>query len=188
MYLFRSRSKFFWRVALLLFLVAILNINFIGRVLYPFPYQDIVLYYSRRYNIDPYLIAAIIKTESNFNPYAVSSQGAIGLMQIMPQTGKWVASEIGLSGFSPDQLYDTNFNICIGSWYVFDLNREFNGDTVLLLAAYNGGRGNVNKWLNQKNWSEIPDKIGQLPFPETRHFVRKVIWNYKIYTYLYRRQ
>lgn len=106
-------------------------------------------------------------------------------MQVMPPTGKWVAAEIGLSGFYPDQLYNPQVNIRIGCWYLSDLYREFNGDTVLVLAAYNGGRGNVKKWLTQVDWSKSPNKIDQLPFPETRQFVRKVFWNHKIYRFLY---
>jgi len=186
----RRRSRLDSRRILLLLLVLllVLNINRVGRALYPFPYRDVVSYYAQQYNLDPCLVAAIIKTESNFNPNALSRKGAIGLMQVMPPTGKWVAAEIGLSGFYPRQLYNPQVNIRIGCWYLSDLYREFNGDTVLVLAAYNGGRGNVKKWLTQVNRSKNPDKIDQLPFLETRQFIRKVLWNHKIYRFLYGRE
>jgi len=186
----RRRSRLNSRriLLLLLILLLVLNINRLGRALYPFPHRDVIFCYAQQYNLDPCLVAAIIKTESNFNPGALSRKGAMGLMQVMPPTGKWAAAEIGLSGFYPGQLYNPQVNICIGCWYLSDLYREFNGDTVLVLAAYNGGRGNVKKWLTQVDWSKNPDKIDQLPFPETRQFIRKALWNHKIYRYLYGRE
>ncbi|MGB9826418.1 MAG: lytic transglycosylase domain-containing protein, partial [Desulfofundulus sp.] len=78
-------------------------------------------------------------------------------------------------------------NICIGTWYLADLYRTFDRDTILVLAAYNGGQGNVQKWLEQRHWTGEKSKLDQIPFAETREFVRKVLWNYQVYRYLYGR-
>ncbi len=106
-------------------------------------------------------------------------------MQIMPETGRWVALQIGQIEFKVEQLDEPEVNICLGSWYLAELKREFYGNTILALAAYNGGRENVSRWLQQKQWvGELTD-LDSLPFPETRQFIRKVLWNHKVYQYLY---
>lgn len=170
---------------LVLTLLLILNLDHIGRVVYPFPYRETVMEHAKSRGLDPYLVAAIIKTESSFNPRATSPRGARGLMQVMPETGTWVAQKIGLSYYHPDLLYDPEINILIGTWYLADLYQTFHEKTILVLAAYNGGRGNVHKWLEQEHWTGEESKLDQIPFPETREFVRKVLWNYRVYRYLY---
>ena len=171
-------------LALILILI-ILNLDHIGRFFYPFFYHDLIERNAKKYNLDSCLLAAVIKTESNFNAHALSGQGAVGLMQIMPETGEWAADQIGLEGYSADKLYNAETNILIGSWYLSCLNEEFGGNTVLVLAAYNGGSGNVKKWLQSEKLSGSEAEISLLPYPETRHFVRNVIRNYKIYSFLY---
>jgi soluble lytic murein transglycosylase len=168
---------------LLIFLL-IFNASHLAKSFYPLLYRDIIFQYAQEYNIDPYLIAAIIKAESNFNPWAVSPKGARGLMQVMPQTGEWVAKETGQVDFHQEQLFRPEINIRLGSWYLANLYQEFQGDLILVLAAYNSGQGNVKKWQSEKHWTQIR-KIGQVPFPETKQFIRKVIWNYRVYKYLY---
>ncbi|WP_341473917.1 lytic transglycosylase domain-containing protein [Desulfofundulus thermobenzoicus] len=168
-----------------LILLAMWNIDHLGRIFYPFPYRETVMNYAAGNGLDPFLVAAIIKTESNFNPRATSRRGARGLMQVMPETGTWAAEKMGLTHYHPDLLYDPEFNIRLGTWYLADLYRTFNRDTTLVLAAYNGGRGNVQKWLEQQHWTGEKSKLDQIPFPETRQFIRKVLWNYRVYSYLY---
>ncbi len=169
----------------LILLLIIFNLNHIGRFFYPFSYHDLIIQNAKKYNLDACFLAAVIKTESNFNTRALSDQGAVGLMQIMPETGKWAAGQIGIRGYSADKLYDPETNILIGSWYLASLNGEFGGNTILVLAAYNGGSGNVKKWLRNEKLSGAEKDIALLPYPETRHFVSKVIRNQKIYNLLY---
>lgn len=169
----------------LILLLIIFNLDHIGRFFYPFSYRDLIERNAKKYNLDSCFLAAVIKTESNFNVHALSDQGAMGLMQIMPETGKWAAGQIGLKGYSADKLYNPETNILIGSWYLSCLNEEFGGNTVLVLAAYNGGSGNVKKWLQSKKLTGSEADISLLSYPETRHFIRKVIRNYKIYSLLY---
>lgn len=154
-------------------------------LLYPIEYKEIVFKYANEYNVDPYLVAAIIKTESNFKPQAKSPQGAIGMMQIMPETGAWVSSQINLTNYSKSKLNDPEVNIKIGTWYISSLKKEFNDDMILALAAYNGGRGNVKDWLDKKQWTGEHATIDQIPFPETRKYVKKVLKNYKKYRWIY---
>ncbi|MFX4261345.1 lytic transglycosylase domain-containing protein [Pelotomaculum propionicicum] len=171
-------------VIVLILLVAIFNADSIWRFFYPLPYHELTLKYARAYNQDPYLLSAMMKAESSFNPKAVSEKGARGLMQIMPETGQSVASELGYRNFSPDQLFIPDININIGAWYLADLDYEFNGNVILMLAAYNGGRGNVTEWIAADKSGGIKD-IDQIPFPETRHYIQKVLMYQKIYTRLY---
>jgi len=173
-------------ILIFLLVLLVLNIDSIGRFFYPFPYRDTTFYYARAYNVDPFLLVAVMKTESDFNSRAVSVRGARGLMQIMPDTGRWVAHQLGEPAFHPDRLFEPETSIKFGAWYVADLEKEFHGDTVLILAAYNGGRGNVKEWLSSKNLSGGKGSIDQIPFPETQHYVRKVLLFHRIYSYLYR--
>ena len=182
-----NKKKFKRRIILIfILLLAVFNIDSIGRFFCPFPYRDTITYYGKVYNVDPILTAAVIKTESNFNKKAVSVRGARGLMQIMPETGRWAAGQSGETGFDPEDLFDPETNIRLGTWYISDLAKEFNGSTVLILAAYNGGRGNVKDWLAGKTLVNPESSISQIPFPETRYYVKKVLLYNKIYSYLYK--
>ncbi|MFZ5824510.1 MAG: lytic transglycosylase domain-containing protein [Bacillota bacterium] len=151
---------------------------------YPLTYETIILRRARENGLDPYLVAAVIRAESRFRPEATSPQGARGLMQIMPETGEWAAGQMQLD-FHPDYLYEPEYNIRIGCWYLANLVKEFEGDTVLALAAYNGGRNNVKKWLSERRWTGESHTLEQIPFPETRHYVAVVLRDYKRYLWLY---
>lgn len=172
-------------VFLLLIAFTVFNFGNIARFLNPFPYQELTYSYAQQYQVDPFLIAAIIKTESNFNPEAVSAKGARGLMQIMPETGSWIAQQTGEPSVKLEDLFDPETNIKLGTWYVANLEEEFPDDIVLVLAAYNGGRGNVRDWLEQKIFSGEAEKVEEIPFSETRYFVKKVLIYQHLYRYLY---
>ncbi|MEW6182661.1 MAG: lytic transglycosylase domain-containing protein [Bacillota bacterium] len=165
------------------FAVLLVNLKPIGRHYYPLEHQETVFRYAAENGLNPLLVTAIVKVESGFRHDAVSPRGAVGLMQLMPETAAWVASKQGRT-FSNDQLLDPEKNVCFGTWYLAFLNREFN-DTIPALAAYNAGRGNVRKWLSDRTWTGESADIDQIPFSETRQFVRKTIWTYRIYSYLY---
>lgn len=169
---------------LLLALLLLFNLDHIARLYYPFPYREQINFHAAQHHLDPCLLAAMIKVESNFDQKAVSSQGARGLMQIMPDTGLWIAQKAGIANFDVDRLFEPDTSIRLGAWYLADLSREFHGDTVLVLAAYNGGRGNVKAWLDKKQLDGA-QPIETIPFPETRLYVRKVLLNQAIYRYLY---
>ncbi len=186
---FRRRvnpRKMIRKLLFILFLaLLIFNIDTMGRFFYPFPYRDTTTYYAGIYNLDPLLLAAIMKAESGFDSKAVSARGARGLMQIMPDTGQWVARRLGEQDFDPDRLFDPETSIKMGAWYIADLKKEFNNDPVLVLAAYNGGRGNVREWLSGTGLSGDSSDIDRIPFEETRLYVQKVLKYYRIYSILY---
>lgn len=172
-------------VGLILFFIIFINIKSIFKSFYPMKYEDNIIKYSERYSINPCLVAAVIRTESNFNENAVSHRGAFGLMQIMPDTAIWIAEKMELKDFKVENLYDTEVNIAMGCWYLDNLSIEFNGNIDLVLAAYNGGRGNVQKWLKNREYSTDGKSLNNIPFEETDKYVKKVKTNYNIYLKLY---
>ena len=155
------------------------------KYVFPFPNQELIYHYAVKNNLDPFLVAAIIRTESKFLPRARSPRGAMGLMQIMPETAQWVAQEAKESDFTLDRLADPEVSIRMGTWYLANLSREFKANPVLVLAAYNGGRGNVKEWMQRFGWSYQLVDAGQIPFKDTREYVAKVLYSQKRYSELY---
>ena len=135
-------------------------------------YYDIINKYCSVYTVEPSLVRAIIKVESNFNVNAKSKKGAIGLMQIMPSTAKEIASVFKIADYTDDKLYDVETNIMFGTYYCSYLLNVFNNNLNLTLAAYNAGLGNVKQW-NKSN-KEIKDNIENIPFRETKNYIRKI--------------
>lgn len=179
------RSLITWVAVLaVLAVAAIAGGRWLLTYLYPLTYEAIIFRRAEQHGVDPYLVAAVIRSESRFRPRATSSQGARGLMQIMPETGKWVADQMGLD-FDAELLYDPDYNINMGCWYLADLLHEFGGDPVLALAAYNGGRTNVKEWLQEQRWTGEHETLDQIPFQETRHYVAAVLRDHKRYLLLY---
>lgn len=152
---------------------------------YPFPYKDKVFRYGLGYEVEPFLIAAVIRTESKFVPAARSPKGAMGLMQMMPETAKWVASQVGQEDFRDTMLNDPETSIRFGAWYLASLQTEFDGNEILVLAAYNGGRGNVSQWIRQMGWDKDFRDIDRIPYKETREYVKKVLSARERYRQLY---
>ncbi|HHY24560.1 MAG TPA: lytic transglycosylase domain-containing protein [Clostridiaceae bacterium] len=154
------------------------------RKIYPIKYKDYIFKYSEENGIDPYLTISVIFVESKFYPNAISKKGARGLMQIMPKTGEWIAEQIGIEDYQVDDLFDIETNIRLGTWYLAYLMKQFDGDLILVLAAYNGGQGNVREWLQQNQ--QVSD-FDNFPYKETRDYVVKIDCVYKIYKGLYNR-
>lgn len=159
--------------------------SFQRKYLYPFPYQDLVSHYAQANRLDPYLVASVIKAESKFSNLAKSPRGAMGLMQMMPETAEWVAKQMDETSFKVDHLNDPDVSIRFGTWYLASLRKEFKNNDVLALAAYNGGRGNVKQWMKEYNWSSDFADIDQIPFKETRQYVRQVLSDREKYKKLY---
>lgn len=166
-------------LAALSVLVAI-SLPWFWRLSHPFPYREAIFYQARRVGLDPFLVAAVVKVESGFRPEAESPRGARGLMQLMPETGRWVAEQLGLA-YDPAYLFDPYYNLQLGTWYLAHLHEEFGDNIILALAAYNGGRGKVREWLERGQLA----RIDQIPYPETRQFVARVLHNYRLYRRLY---
>ncbi len=158
---------------LFVLLVVILVIGGL-KLSFPFPYRSAIEYWSDAHQVDPYLVAAVIRAESRFNPDAVSSAGAIGLMQIMPTTGAWIAAQLGEEQFEVADLYMTEINLRFGTWYLSYLIERFAGDVPMALRAYNAGPSNVERWQE-----------GDTPFPATEAYVSGVENGWKEYRTLY---
>lgn len=149
-----------------------------------FPVRYLELVEANAGNFDPAFIMAVIHTESSFRPQAVSHRGAMGLMQVMEETGEWVAQMMGLEGYETEMLFIPEYNIAIGTYYLNWLWRRFDGDKTLILSGYNAGIGNVARWLGDEQFSEDGETLSYIPFPETRNFVQRVETRSRIYTWL----
>ncbi len=156
---------------------------------YPIKYKDLIIKYSKKYNLDPYLVCAIIEAESGFNKDAMSHKEARGLMQIAYKTAEEINIETKSTPYLlEDDLFNPNINIDIGSKYLASLISRYNGNYYLAICAYNAGIGNVNKWIDSGVIDYTFDSTEkELPFGETTKYLRKVIHNYNIYKIIYRK-
>lgn len=156
-----------------------------ARLWYPMDYEDTIVAEARRNGLDPSLVAAVIYTESGFIPDSRSTQGAVGLMQVLPSTAEFVATQPGRPSPAPDNLAAPRTNIAYGTRYLrYLVDRH---DSVpLALAAYNGGEANVARWLEEARSAGVELRVpDDLPFPETRGFVRRVLEAQPIYQRAY---
>lgn len=125
-----------------------------------------------REELSPYFIEAVMLTESKFDEKAVSKVGAVGIMQLMPETAAWISEQ---SGLPAEKLEEPAENIPLGAWYLNFLLKTYHNNEVLALAAYNAGRGNVDEWIEENGWDDSFSAIENIPFPETREFVKSVV-------------
>ena len=176
-----------------IFICVLLAILYLGyhldsvqrKMFYPYPYQEIVEKYAIKYRVDSSLCASVINRESKFKIDAESHRGALGLMQLMPETAKWIAEQINEKDFTLEKLQDPETNIRFGVWYLSSLQHEFKYNEVLMLAAYNAGRGNVHEWMDEYGWDYEFDDPKQIPFDETKKYVADVILGKTKYRKLY---
>ena len=158
------------------------------KIIYPLKYDNFIELYSEEYNIDKYLVYALIKAESNFNCEAISSKNARGLMQLMPNTAKDIlkVNNIELTDEElEEKLLKPEFNINLGTRYLSILFEKYN-NTELALTAYNAGSGNVDNWLKQGILNADGSNIENVPYKETNNYVRKILRDYEIYKNLYK--
>ena len=183
-----NKNKVLLRIIIFLMLIiGVFKIQTpISRMIYRTDYSEYVYKYSEENNIDPYLVFAIIKAESNFNKEAVSKSGAIGLMQLMEETAKEVAQNKNLKNFTKEDLYIPEKNIMLGVTYFKELLRRYNNINVALVA-YNAGIGVVDNWIKQKILDKDGNNIENIPYKETNMYVRKILRDYEIYSRLYKK-
>jgi soluble lytic murein transglycosylase len=154
-------------------------------VLFPRPYWAELTKYARQNSLDPYLVASLIRQESEFNPGAVSRTNALGLMQLMPNTGKQVAHELRLRRYSNNQLVAPGFNMQLGTRYFHDLVSQFGGRLEYALASYNAGSDRVQGWLAEGGYRGPEEFVESIPFTETREYVQAIMRNAAVYKRLY---
>ena len=155
------------------------------KVLYPFPYRAEIEKYSRNYKVDSFLAVSVMKVESNFHDNACSGSGAVGLMQLMPETAGWIAYCLNEEIPTLEEMHECDRNIKYGIWYLAELEEEFFGNDILALAAYNAGRGNVQHWIQENDWDEDFSDIDAIPYSETRNYVKRVLQCREKYSELY---
>lgn len=155
---------------------------------YPIRYQQLVEKYAAENDVDKFLIYAIIKTESNFNPDAVSNMGARGLMQIMDETFQWVRFRLGDDeSLGYDVMFDPEQNIRYGCYLVGYLNRYFENEDAAV-CAYHAGVGNVDSWLSNPDYSADGKNLDKVPTADTNHYLSKVKKALNYYQTLYKEE
>jgi soluble lytic murein transglycosylase len=155
------------------------------RLIYPFPFENIIEKQAKNRDIDPYLIAALIRQESTFNPKARSAAGAIGLMQVMPRTGASVAGILGIDNFTSAKLTDPETNVRIGVRHFSNLLNEYDGKLELVIASYNAGMTPVGRWRKIDHNGDIQVFTDRIPYDETREYVKILLRNARMYRLLY---
>lgn len=187
----KKKPKKILIIGLVLAILTLMIVQFNGlqeskllRVLYPIKYQEIVERHCDEFNVDPYLVYAIMKQESNFKEKAVSSAKARGLMQITEDTYDWLRTKLGDKETTYDDLYTPEYNIKYGTYFLSILNKEFKS-TATQLAAYNAGMNITKTWLSKKEYSNNGKTLHAIPYKETENYVKIVMDNYNTYKKIY---
>jgi soluble lytic murein transglycosylase len=155
------------------------------RLAFPLPYRKSLEEYCRAQMLDPYLMAALIRQESEFNPNAVSRANARGLAQVLPSTGRQLSRKLGMPRFRTAMLFTPDTNLKLGTYYLRQLSDQLQGKWEATLASYNAGKSHVNTWLAAANYREPAEFVESIPFNETRAYVQSVLRNAEVYRKLY---
>jgi len=155
------------------------------RLAFPLPYRHSIETYARERALDPYLIAALIRQESEFNPKAVSRSNARGLTQVLPGTGRELSRKLKIPRFRTAMLFSPDTNVNIGTYYLRALVDQLHGQWEPALASYNAGKSRVTGWLSAGNFQEPAEFVENIPFSETRQYVQTVLRNAEVYRRLY---
>lgn len=155
------------------------------QALYPFPFSEPIQKWSQQRQLNPLLVTGLMRQESRFESKIASSAGAVGLMQVMPETADWVAAQISLKQYDLEKPDD---NINLGTWYLDYTHREYTDNSVFAVASYNAGPGSVADWIKKYDTDDLDRFVEQIPFPETRGYVESVLGNYWNYLRLYNPQ
>lgn len=155
------------------------------RAAYPLPYRDIIFDEAAKHELDPFLMAALMRQESAFDAEIVSSAGAVGLMQVMPATGRELALRVGPRPFSAASLVVADVNLHLGSRYLAQMLARYDGQLPLVLSAYNAGPSRANRWRRLPEASDLQRFTERIPFFETRNYVKSVERNLRVYRWLY---
>ena len=152
------------------------------QALYPFPFEDTILKWSKQRGLNPLLVTSLIRQESRFEPEIESSAKAMGLMQVIPPTAKTVARNIGLSNYSLTKPED---NVNIGTYYLDFTHKKYNNNSMLAVASYNAGPNAVAKWVSRYGLSDVDEFVEKIPYRETKGYVESVFENYWNYMLVY---
>jgi soluble lytic murein transglycosylase len=154
-------------------------------LLFPMPYRTDLVRNARLQNLDPYIVAALIRQESEFNPKALSHKNAYGLTQLIPATGRQMARRNGVRRFRTSMLFQPATNLKLGTGYLRSMLDEWGGKWEQTLASYNAGKTHVEEWVTWNSFQEPAEFVETIPFTETREYVQAVLRNAAIYRRLY---
>lgn len=157
----------------------------IYRLAYPLHFQETINNFSKEYRLDPYLVTALIREESYFNPNAGSSAGAMGLMQLMPATASYIANRNNINYRGKSTLFNPQKNIELGCAYLDYAKEKLYENDMLAVASYNGGPNAVLNWKDTLNYKNFDEFIEFIPYPETKDYVKKVYRSYWVYINIY---
>jgi len=155
------------------------------RLAFPLPYRQSLEDYSKEHSLDPFLVAALIRQESEFNAKAVSPASARGLTQVMPATGRELGRKLRIPKYQTAMLFSPDTNLKIGTYYLKTLSDQLQGKWEATLASYNAGKSRVVSWLAASNFHEPAEFVESIPFNETRNYVQSIIRNAEVYRRLY---
>jgi soluble lytic murein transglycosylase len=155
------------------------------RLAFPLPYRTALTTYSRQNGLDPYLVAALIRQESEFNVKAISRAKAYGLMQVLPSTGRQLARQLHIRHFSTNDLLTPNRNLQLGTLYFRWIMKSLGDQEEQVLAAFNAGKSRVDRWNTWGPFHEQAEFIETIPFQETRNYVEVVLRNADVYRQIY---
>jgi len=155
----------------------------VWKVLYPLPYESVIRREAAKNSFDPMLAAGLMRQESTFQADALSPQNAIGLMQVIPKTGRLLARQLRVR-FSPAKLFQPDYNIQLGMLYISGLVK-LTGAPAYALAAFDAGEDRIAAWKAERNYDEIPELVESIPFSETRDYVQIVLRNSEVYRMIY---
>jgi len=157
------------------------------RLAFPLPFWKSLTTYAEQRGLDPYLLAALIREESEFDSKVVSYANAYGLTQVLPSTGRYISRQLKMRTFSTHMLFDPEVNLNIGTYFLRNMLDSLNGNWDAALASYNAGRGRVVKWLNAAQYAEPAEFIESIPITQTRTYVQSILRDADIYRRLYAR-
>lgn len=184
----RKKSRFLLPTAILCLLLAVYFTAFsdwLNYLRYPLREKARIVANAQEYHLEPWHVAAVILCESSFNEKACSSVGARGLMQLMPETGEWIALKRGDKDFSADDLYTAETNMRYGCWYLQYLMDRYGGDRTLTTAAYHAGPNRVDNWLADPAISPDGATLSRIPYSSTATYVKRVLSACEVYKELY---
>ena len=190
----RRRRRIKWLTVILLTVLLIaLGIYYVGQyrhdmeyLRYPLRHEQIIVRYADEFDLEAWHVAAVVRCESSFRETATSEVGARGLMQIMPDTGSWLAGKFAEKDiFNADMLYQPETNVKYGCWYLNWLMDIYDEDLTLVTAAYHAGHGTVNKWLKDASISPDGKTLSKIPYNSTRTYVERVLTACEKYRTMY---
>src|SRR3954452_25012767 len=187
----RRRKRLFLALLAIVGLVVVIGLHplkhAVQEITLPLKHEDVIRQQSQKKGLDPALVAAVIYQESKFSDQT-SAAGARGLMQITPDTARFIAKKSGGIRFTMQDLGTPQINIAYGTWYMKYLLDRYNGRTTLAVAAYNAGMVNVDQWVQKAGGPDSFDPKADIPFPETRNYVVQVLARRKDYARRYSRE